>query len=76
VIAHWEHTKYSSNEPLGNTRGTFFGKIQGVPISFLMGHPGHMTWNTVNVLRFSFNEPLRNIGGTFFGKFRMYPWIT
>ena len=40
----WEHcdhttrntTKYISNEPLGNTRDTFFGKIQGVPMVYLI----------------------------------------
>jgi len=39
--------KDTVNEPLGNIIGTFFGKIP--PLSY-PGHPGHMTWYTVNVL--------------------------
>ena len=56
----WEHcdhttqyiTKEISNEPLGNTRGTFFGKIQGVPMVFPFG----TSWShIVNVLTVFFH---------------------
>jgi len=50
----WEHcnrtngntAKDTANEPLGNTTGTFFRKIQDVPTTFLFG----TSWYTVNVL--------------------------
>ena len=32
----WSTEKYTVNEPLGHTTGTFFGKIQGVPIDYLI----------------------------------------
>ena len=78
----WEHhdrttgntAKYSLNEPLRNITGTFFGKIQDVPITFPMGtsqshDPGHCK----HTARISLNEPLRNTAVTFCGKIQDVP---
>ena len=37
-------TKYIPSEPLRNTAGTFFGKIQDVPINYLMGTSQSHDW--------------------------------
>ena len=48
----WEHcdhitgntAKYTVNEPLRNITGTFFGKIQDVPIDYLIGTSQSHDW--------------------------------
>ena len=78
----WEHcdcitgntAKNSLNEPLRNITGTFFGKIQDVPISFLMGtSQSHDLEHCGCTARISLNEPLRDIAVTFFGKIQDVP---
>ena len=81
----WEHcdrttrniTKVISNEPLGNIQGTFFGKIQGVPMVFL----NRTSWShdLVNC-ECTGHFPSMSHSGTLqvlsLGKFKMYPCIT
>jgi len=76
VITHTtgNTAKNSLNEPLRNITGTFFGKIQDVPITFLMGTSwshdlGHCECTAEN----SLNEPPRNTAVTFFGKIQDVP---
>ena len=76
---HCDHTtgdtgKNSLNEPLRNFTGTFFGKIQDVPIIFPMGtSQSHDLGHCECTASISLNEPLRNIAGTFFGKIQDVP---
>ena len=60
-----------SNEPLRNTRGTFFGKFQDVPMVFLFG----TSWSH-DLVHCECTEhflSMRHIVGTFFGKFQDVP---
>jgi len=66
--------KNSLNKPLGNITGTFFGKIQDVPISFPMGTSrSHDLEHCECTGQISLNEPLRNTAVTFFGKIQDVP---
>ena len=71
------HHKQFPNEPLRNTRGTFFGKIQGVPMVFPFGTSrSHDLVHCECTDRFL---SLSHSGTSWvlsFRKFKMYPWIT
>jgi len=76
---HHNHTdgntaKYTVNEPLRNIMGTFFGKILGLPIYYLIRTLGsHDLEHCKHTDQFFLNEPLRNIVVTFFEKILGFP---
>ena len=54
--------------------GTFFGKILGLPIYYLIGTLwSHDLEHCKHTDQFFLNEPLGNIVGTLFGKFLGFP---
>ena len=74
VLLAGNTAKYTVNKPLGSIMGTFFRKILGLPIYYLIRTLwSHDLEHCKHTDQFFLNEPLGNIVGTFFGKILGFP---
>ena len=60
----------------GTSQVLSLGKFKMYPLLSHLGHPGHMTQYTVNVLAVFCEWATQAHCSIFLGKFKMYPWIT